>query len=166
MLSHLFWHEPDIVGVAESAASIAELDAALTARMTRGLPELLDRCADAGRRVWVVGRFEENAMRAGLRAHGLDGRIAVVAGRLGLDGDTFGEVSVASRTARLLDVDPAHCLLVSGRCDVLHVARHSGMALLGVPCGHDIRKWLSGYAPVVSNLRRLGEALSARNEHE
>jgi beta-phosphoglucomutase-like phosphatase (HAD superfamily) len=165
VLGHLAVHQPELADAAESVASIAELDAAITAPMTRGLPEVLGACADGGRRVWVVGEFDEDAMRAGLRAHGVGHRVAVVAGRQGLDAETFGTVDVAARAARLLGVDPALCLLVSGQWGVLRAARESGMALLGVVCGHDNRKWLSDGVPVVSNLERLAHALSAGGEH-
>jgi beta-phosphoglucomutase-like phosphatase (HAD superfamily) len=165
VLHHLAVHQPDLVDAAESVASIMELDAAISAPMTRGLPEMLAACAAGGRRVWVVGEFDEAAMRAGLRAHGVEHLVAEVAGRLGMDPETYGTVGVAGRAARLLGVDPARCLLVSGRTGVLRAARESGMALLGVVCGHDERKWLSTYAPVVSNLERLGQALSAGDEH-
>ncbi|BEL05189.1 hypothetical protein Q0Z83_033800 [Actinoplanes sichuanensis] len=162
MLWRLATHEPELAAAAEPIASAVELDGALTARMTRGLPEVLATGAAAGRRMWVVGGISETAMRAGLRAHGLESRVAEIAGRHGLDGDTLGVVNVAVRAARVLGVDPARCLLVSGRGEVLRAAGQSGFAVLGVPCGHDTRKWLGDYAPVVTNLERLGQALTAR----
>ncbi|MEU4164186.1 hypothetical protein [Actinoplanes sp. NPDC026670] len=162
LLGHLAAHEPDLAEAAEPIASALELDAARTARMARGLPALLDTCAARRLGAWVVGDLAETAMRAGLRAHGLERRVVEIAGRQGLDGDTLGVVNVSLRAARLLNVEPARCLLVSGRSSVLRAATSSGLAVLGVPSGHDIRKWLSHDAPVVTNLERLGQALTAR----
>ncbi len=155
VLAYLTHHEPDLAPAAEAAASAREWESILTARPAAGLADLL--AAPTGRRMWVVGEHSEDAMRAGLRAHGLD--VAVVAGRQGLDPGTFGLLPAAARAIRLLGVDPAECVLVSGRVDQLYHAKDAGMTLLGVVSGHDTRKWLADPAPVLSNLTRLRQAL-------
>ncbi|GIE85897.1 hypothetical protein [Actinoplanes regularis] len=159
VLAYLSAHEPELAPAVEAARSAVEWEAVLTARMATGLAELLTGSTATGRRMWVVGEYSEDAMRAGLRAHGVEQPATVVAGRQGLEYDTLGTVSVATRAVRLLGVDPSECLLVSGQTDVLRHAEDSGMALLGVVSGHDTRKWLADAAPVVSNLTRLRQAL-------
>lgn len=102
----------------------------------------------------------EQAVLAALRAHGLDGRVAAVAARQGLDFTTVDLEWAAGRAALLLGAEPEACLTVSGYAHRLYYARRWGGAALGCECGRDRRKRMAGEdIPVVANLRQLSAAL-------
>jgi hypothetical protein len=95
-----------------------------------------------------------------LRAHGLSGAIAAVAGRQGLDLSIIDPARTAERATDLLGAPVNACLLVSGSCRVLRRVRVVEAIGLGCECGRDRRKQLAAAgAPVVSGLPTLTAAL-------
>ncbi|WP_326550806.1 HAD family hydrolase [Micromonospora sp. NBC_01813] len=159
-LEYLAEREPDVAAEAEAVVSALELDAALTARPAEGLPELLGACEASGRQVAVISDLAEPAVLATLRAHGMNGRIAAVAARQGLDLVFRHAGRPAGRAAELLGVDVTECLVVSGNARMLRAARDIGAVSLGCECGRDRRKHLAGTEiPVVSSITTLTRAL-------
>ncbi|BCJ75515.1 hypothetical protein CS0771_50590 [Catellatospora sp. IY07-71] len=159
-LEYLAAHEPDHAAEAEALVSRVERDAALAAAAMPGLTEVLGACAATGRTVAVVSAMCEQAVRAALRAHGLDGQIAAIAARQGPDLSTVDLEWAVMRAASLLDAPPATCLSVSGSFVRLSAARRAGAATLGCECGRDSRRWMADeHTPVVANLWQLSAAL-------
>ena len=162
-MAFLAEREPDYAVEAEAIVSTLEMDAALTAGPAFGLREVLAACAATGRKVAAVSDMCETAVLATLRAHGLNGAIAAVAGRQGLDLSTIDPAHTAERAADLLGNPVSACLLVSGNSRVLRRARTVDAIGLGCECGRDRRKHLAGTeAPVVSGLPALTAALLTR----
>lgn len=159
-LAFLAEKEPDNAVEAEAIVSGLELDAALSARPTPGLRELLATCAATGRKVAVISDLSEVVVLAVLRAHGLDRHIAAVAARQGLDVSAYNAAHTAERAADMLDVTVTTCLLVSGSSQAMMAAHRIGAVGLGCECGRDQRKHLAwAGAPVVSGLAPLTRAL-------
>lgn len=161
-LEYLAKREPDHAVEAEALMSGLEVDAALTAKPTRGLDQLLAVRAAAGRKVAVISDLSEDAVLATLRAHRLDKYVAVVAARQGLDLPGIDAGRTAQRAADLLGVPVASCLVVSGSFVRLYRAQRAGAICLGCECGRDSRKRMaSDETPVVPNLATLTQALLA-----
>ncbi len=159
-LEYLAAHEPDHATEAEALVSGVERDAALAAAAVPGLTEVLGACAATGRTVAVISAMCEQAVRAALRAHGLDGQIAAIAGRQGLDLSTVDPARAVTHAASLLDAPAAKCLSVSGYSFRLNAARRVGAAALGCECGRESRRWMAAEdIPVVANMRQLSAAL-------
>ena len=159
-LEYLAKHEPDHAVEAEALISGLEVEAALTAKPTRGLDQLLAVRAAAGRKVAVISDLSEDAVWATLRAHMLDRYVAAVAARQGLDLPGVDAGCTAVRAADLLGVPVASCLVVCGSFLRLYQARRAGAIGLGCECGRDSRKHLAAnQTPVVSNLATLTQAL-------
>ncbi|MEJ3750578.1 hypothetical protein WEI85_45890 [Actinomycetes bacterium KLBMP 9797] len=160
MLAFLAEHEPDHAVEAEALVSTLELDAALTARRTAGLDQVLAACAATNREVAVISDLSEHAVLAALRAHVIASHVAAVAARQGLDLSAFDAGHTAQWTADLLRVPLDSCLFVSGCSTRLHAVRQAGAAGLGCECGQDRRKHLANAdTPVVSDLATLAHAL-------
>ncbi len=142
VLAYLTTHEPDHVVEAERIVSALEFDAALTVRPATGLQYLLTVCAVTDRRVAVISALSESAVLATLRAHHLDGQVAGVAARQGLDLSFLSNAPTVERAADLIGAALPTCLVVSGNITQLWAARRVGALGLGCECGRDIRKHL------------------------
>ncbi|PZG20748.1 hypothetical protein C1I95_08895 [Micromonospora craterilacus] len=159
-MAFLAEREPDHAVEAEAVVSALELDAALTARPAPGLQQLLGVCVASGRDVAVISDLSESAVLATLQGQGMNGHVAVVAARQGLDLSACDAARTAERAADLLGVGVANCLVVSGNAGVLFAAHRVGAVGLGCECGRDRRKHLAETdSPVVSSIATLTRAL-------
>ena len=143
-----------------AVVSALELDAALTARPALGLRRLLDACVASGRDVGVISELSESAVLATFQGQGMNGHIAAVAARQGLDLSACDAACTTQRAADLLGVGVTGCLVVSGNAGMLFAARRTGAVGLGYECGRDRRKHLAETdSPVVSGIATLTRAL-------
>jgi beta-phosphoglucomutase-like phosphatase (HAD superfamily) len=160
MLRYIAEHKPDYAAEAEQALADRELDAALTARPTPGLGQLLAACADSGRKVGVISDLAEDAVTAVLRSHELVPHVDAVSARRGLDLTAFDAGHTAQQAADQLGVSITSCLLVGTSYPRIRAAQEAGAVGIGSECGRVRRKDLaSADVPVVPNHATLAQAL-------
>lgn len=160
MLGYVAEHKPDYAVEAEESLSTRELDAALTARPTPGLRQLLAACAATQRKVGVISDLAEDAVTAVLRSHELVPHLDAISARRGVDLAAFNAGRAAERAADQLGVPIGSCLFVGTNYPRISAAQAAGAVGLGSECGRVRRKDLATMnLPVVPNHATLAQAL-------
>ncbi|GGT00624.1 hydrolase [Planobispora rosea] len=155
---------PEMVDKVETSFMTYEIEAAGSARITPGVRELLDACAETGRPVVIVSNNSEPAIKTFLGLADLRERVAGVVGRpISNPIEMKPHPRSLFRACEMVDVPPGEAVLIGDSDFDMQAAANAGsrsIAYADAP-GKDESLTQAGADAVTKSMQELTEAIRA-----